>query len=233
MLYEKVKNLRNKIRENQPSIGSWIQLPSIGVANLMINAGYDWLCLDLEHGEIFEQDLASLVSLIQANGIPCFVRLRSKTIHEIRKVAEIGASGVFIPNVENIDEINLTYSNMVWPPRGERGIGYGRSNLYGQNFNTELESQIDPFIIPMIESKEAVKNIDSLSKSKKADGFFIGPYDLSASLGVTGDFNNETFLNALNKIESSMQKNNSKLGIHLVNPNPQELQKKLIQASKS
>ena len=72
-------------------------------SKLMIDAGYDWLCIDLEHGEIFEKDLFGMISLIQSNGIPCIVRVRSKTEHEYRKIAELGASGVIIPSIETTE----------------------------------------------------------------------------------------------------------------------------------
>ena len=154
MLSKKIKELRDKISRNEPNIGSWIQLPSLNTTKLMIDAGYDWLCIDLEHGEIFENNLFSLISLIQSNNIPCFVRVRSKTAHEFSKIAELGASGVFIPNISCSKDIDFAYDNLVWPPRGKRGIGFSTSNCFGQNFNKEYDNRIDPFIIPMIENQK-------------------------------------------------------------------------------
>jgi 2-dehydro-3-deoxyglucarate aldolase len=227
MLSDKIDLLRKKVGNNKPLIGSWLQLPSVSTAKLMIDAGYDWLCLDLEHGEIFESDLFPLINLIQSNGVPCFVRVRSKTAHEYRKIAELGASGVFIPDVKDKHEIDTAYCNFVWPPRGERGIGFSPSNEYGKKFNLEFQNLTDPFIFPMIESVQAIDSIDSLTNHTKVDAYFVGPYDLSASLGVTGDFKNEIFRNAISKIEKSIMKNNQNLGIHVVEPSMQELEQKI------
>jgi 2-dehydro-3-deoxyglucarate aldolase len=79
----------------------------------------------------------------------------------------------------------------------------------------------------MIESVQAIDSIDSLTNHTKVDAYFVGPYDLSASLGVTGDFKNEIFRNAISKIEKSIMKNNQNLGIHVVEPCMQELEQKI------
>ena len=227
MLNEKVIKIRRKIESQKASIGSWLQLPSLSTTKLMIDAGYDWLCIDLEHGEIFEKDLFGMISLIQSNGIPCIVRVRSKTEHEYRKIAELGASGVIIPSIETTEEIEFAYLNLVWPPRGSRGIGFSPSNAYGKKFEEELNNKVNPLIVPMIETLQAIKNIDLITKSKYADAFLIGPYDLSASLNAIGKFESKIFADTINSIEKKMTENKKTLGMHIVEPDKKALDTKI------
>ncbi len=222
----KINQIRKVLKKKLPCIGTFIQLADTNSAEIIIDNGYDWLAFDLEHGNISLSDLNNLIRVVDNSKSVPLVRLGSCSEYECKKVFEAGALGVIIPMVKNVENLNKIYEYSTWPPLGKRGVGYSRSNLYGKYFN-EYMTHISqkPIFIPMIENIECVDNLEELMKLEYVDAFFIGPYDLSASLKVPGDFKNITYTKTLNYIKKISKIYNKPLGIHLIEPNTKKLNK--------
>ena len=125
--------------------------------------------------------------------------------------------------VESADQLRSIISFCKWPPEGIRGVGFSRANLFGRNFNEYVKEAHNPLIIAMIENIKAVDELDRIIDENGLDAIFIGPYDLSASMGLTADFKNIKFINTLNKILDTCTKKNIPYGIHVVKPDLNEL----------
>ena len=224
--FNKIVTLRKKLKKNLTSIGTFIQLSDPNTAEIIVDNEYDWIAFDLEHGNINLSDLNNLMRVVDNSKSVPLVRLASSSELECKKVLESGALGVIIPMVKNKEQLNRIYNYCAWPPKGKRGVGYSRVNLYGKYFDKYSKKLSQkPIFVPMIENKESVENLEDLMNLSFVDAFFIGPYDLSASLKVTGNFKSKIYLDTIKYIKSISKKYKKPIGIHLIDPNIKELKK--------
>ena len=224
----KIIEILSKLKDGKPSIGGWMQIPSPEIAEIYGECGYDWVAIDMEHGSIDISNLPNLFRALELGNTLPVVRLRDKSVIGLRQVFEAGAAGIIIPNIEDDIEIKTIYQNSCWPPTGIRGVGFSRSNLYGKNFEGHKELAQRPLIVAMIESLNGVRNLGKIIKTGLVDALFIGPYDLSASLGVTGNFDSSEFKSCLEKIFIESKRYDMPIGIHVINPEERELKNALV-----
>lgn len=223
---DNLKKIRIKLKNSKTTIGTFMQINSSEIAEILSNTKFEWVALDMEHGTININDLNNIFRAIEINNKLPIVRLSSKNIIDCRKVLDYGACGVIIPIVENKLELENIIRNCKFPPHGSRGVAFIRSNNYGKEFDKYYNKLSKlKLIIAMIESVKGIENLDEILQTKFLDAIFIGPYDLSASLGCPGDFKNKIFIKALKKIKTECKKYNIPLGIHVVEPNRTNLQK--------
>jgi 2-dehydro-3-deoxyglucarate aldolase len=219
---EALKNLRNKLK-SKPSIGSWIQISNSTISEIIGNSGYDWAAVDLEHGQISHESLPDIFRSLELGSTLPIARLAEANTVDCKKVLDAGAVGIIIPKIESSKQFIEMRDAARWPPSGKRGVGFSRANLFGKYFNEySIESQ-NPFLVAMIESKKGLENIDEILKVKGLDAIFIGPYDLSASLGITGEFNSKIFINSISLIKEKCKNNKIPCGIHVVEPSLKDL----------
>jgi 2-dehydro-3-deoxyglucarate aldolase len=223
----KIQNLRNKLKNKEASIGSWIQISNASIAEIMGSAGYDWIAVDLEHGNISSENLPNLFRSLELGGTLPFARLSSVDKVESKKVLDAGAAGIIIPNILSPLQLTEIIRYSMWPPSGKRGVGFSRANLYGKNFNEYLDFAQTPVIIAMIEDYEAIQYLDEILKVKGLDAIFIGPYDLSASMNLTGEFENKQFIDCVDDIKTKCLIYKIPIGIHVVNPDIKLLEMKI------
>jgi 2-dehydro-3-deoxyglucarate aldolase len=218
-LEKKLKNLRNKLKNKKPSIGGWLQISNSSLTEIMGEYSYDWLALDMEHGSYSIGDLPNIFRSIELkNKIP-LVRLPNKRIEIISQILDAGSAGFIIPNIRTHQELNKIIKSSYLPPLGNRGVGFSRANMFGKNFINFRKSKTRPFIVAMVENLEAIKNLKKIVKTKGLDAILIGPYDLSASMKITGNFNHIKFLNAIKNIKIICKKAKIPFGIHVIEPN--------------
>ena len=226
---DKINKIKEKLKNNKTSIGTWMQIPSVVVAEIISDAGYDWIALDLEHGSISLNQLPELFNVIDKSQSAPLVRVAYADRINCSRVLDAGAAGLIIPMIKSRKQIDEVISFSCWPPKGKRGVGFSRANLYGKNFeNYQIEAQ-EPIIIAQIEHIEALDNLEDIISAKGLNSVFLGPYDLSASMGVTGDFENQKFKNAIKYFCETCKKFNFPYGIHIVKPNEIELKEKIKQ----
>lgn len=216
--------LRKKMEDGKSSVGSWLQLADGSVAEIMANAGYDWLVVDLEHGIINSESLVNLCRAIELHGTLPLVRLSGGGKAECKQALEAGAAGIILPMVTSCQDVENALDNCRWPPLGTRGVGFSRSNMFGEYFEESKYIAASPLFVPMIENVQAVDDLDNICSLDGVDALFIGPYDLSASLGCLGDFESSTFKNVIEKILKKGIEYDVPVGMHVVDPNPIKLQ---------
>ncbi len=217
--------LRSKLSSKTSSIGSWIQINSSDVAELMSHSKYDWLVIDMEHGSISFSDLPNLIRSIELGGAMPLVRVPEINERYCKAAMDAGAYGLILPMVKSAEDIIQAINFSCWPPKGKRGVGFSRANMYGKYFEEYKKLSQKPFIVAQIENKKAFEDLDQILQIKDLDSIMIGPYDLAASLGKKVDFESKIFKNMINKILSLSKKFNMPCGIHQVKPNEKQLKK--------
>ncbi len=213
-----IDRLRAKLAAGGCSIGSWMQIPSGSVAEILGQAGYDWVAIDMEHGSISTHQLPELFRALELGGTLPLVRLAHGHAKDCKRALDAGAGGVIVPMVESATQLSQIYEACCWPPKGTRGVGFSRANVFGKNFEAyALEAQ-SPLVIAQIEHIRAVEGINPILETAGLDAILIGPYDLSASLGITGQFEHPLFLSALKQIVHCCKEKAIPCGIHVVEP---------------
>ncbi|MGE3974365.1 MAG: HpcH/HpaI aldolase/citrate lyase family protein [Bdellovibrionales bacterium] len=221
--------LKEKLLNHKATVGSWVSLGHPAIVEIMCKAGFEWVVIDLEHSVIDLFTCENLIRTARLSGTPALVRLTSNDPQQIKRVMDAGASGVIVPMVKTGEDVKLTIDSVYYPPQGKRGVGLARAQGYGasfQEYKSSLERQ-EPVIIVQIEHIEAVRNISAILSHELVDGFMVGPYDLSGSLGTPGDFENPQYKQAIDEILAMGKKLKKSSGIHLVEPSVEELGQKI------
>lgn len=219
----KIAEIRNKLKQGQHSIGSWMQIPSAAVGEIMGDAGYDWIAVDLEHGSMGTAQLTDLFRSLEVGNTLPIVRLAQGSLKDAKSALDAGAGGIIIPMVESASQLKEVIDWSCWPPAGKRGVGFSRANLFGKYFEAYREEAQKPLIIAQIEHIRAVDTIDEILAVNGLDAIMIGPYDLTASMGITAEFTHPDFLAARKRILDACKKSGIAAGLHIVQPEPAEL----------
>ncbi len=213
------KVLKRKLRDSEVTIGSWITLGHPAIAEIMAKAGFDWLVVDLEHSTIGIDTAGDLIRTIDLCGVAPLVRLTSNDPDQIKRVMDAGAHGIVVPMVNTSAEAARAVAATRYAPAGSRGVGLARAQGYGVNFQDYLKWQSDgPVVIVQIEHKDAIDQLEEILTVPGVDGFIIGPYDLSCSMGIPGQFEQAEFISAMTHIRETGQRLGCSAGLHIVEP---------------
>ena len=186
---------------------TWQQIPSPLVSEIMCQ-GYDGVVLDTEHGCYNLENLCACIQVIKSNQKKCLVRLTEVSKTMIRYCLDTGVDGLIFSTVETIEQCNKIIEFSCYAPRGRRGLGLVRQNMWGEK---DLVSN-DPILIPQIESKAGIDLLKEICEFN-FDYYLIGPYDLSLSINFPGQFDNPEFLCYINKIKETIPR--GKLAVHI------------------
>jgi 2-dehydro-3-deoxyglucarate aldolase len=222
-----MKLLKQRLQNKELTIGSWITIGNTTIAEILANAGFDWLVVDLEHTTISLDQAGELIRTISLSGVPSLVRLTNNDANQIKRVMDAGAEGIIVPMVNNEGDAIKAVAATRYPPLGVRGVGLARAQRYGAAFKEYLSWQEDkgsgPVVVVQIEHIDAVENLEKILNVDGVDAFIIGPYDLSCSMGIPGEFNNPKFKEIMNVIIKVGNKLNAISGLHVVEPDIDKL----------
>lgn len=201
------------------TIGSWLTLNSSSIAEIMADAGFDWLCVDLEHTITDYAEAQQLIIAIQSKGLKAFVRVGENNVRIIKRILDAGADGIIVPSVNSAAEARKAVDAVKYPPHGKRGVGLARAQNYGFGFEQYRDVKIkDIKLIAQIEHIKAIQELDAIIQTDGIDGTFIGPYDLSGSLGKPGQWDESEVKEALRIYEETALKYKKWMGFHVVPP---------------
>jgi 2-dehydro-3-deoxyglucarate aldolase len=201
------------------SLGSWISLGHPSIAEVMADAGFDWLCIDLEHSVTDYFEAQQLIIAIQGKGLKAFVRVGENNARIIKRILDAGADGIIVPSVNSAVEALMAVKSVKYPPAGNRGVGLARAQGYGFNFDSYRDIKTkDIILIVQIEHINAINELDDILNIDGVDGTFIGPYDLSGSLGKPGQWDEPEVVQALKIYEETAKKYDKLVGFHVVPP---------------
>jgi 2-keto-3-deoxy-L-rhamnonate aldolase RhmA len=221
-------SLKTKLKNNSLTIGSWLTIGHTSIIEIMATAGFDWLTIDMEHSAITLDKAQELILAIQSKDMDALVRVGKNDELIIKQVMDAGADGVIVPMVCSKDDAERAVASVKYPPFGKRGVGLARAQNYGIGFNEYKEwLNNDSIVIAQIEHKKAVENIEEIISVDGIDGIIIGPYDMSASYGFTGELDNEILLNAILTVEKACKAADFALGYHIIKSNHIEVQEKI------
>ena len=223
-----MNGLKNKLRNNQLTIGSWVTLGHQGIVEIMCTGGFDWLTLDLEHSVIELSQAQHLIAHIKNNGTTALVRVSKNEEVVIKRVMDAGADGVIVPMINSKTDAIQAVNYVKYPPQGKRGVGLARAQQYGIGFDKYKEwLNESSIIIAQIEHIEAVNNIEEILQVDGIDGIIIGPYDLSGSMGYPGEYQREDVKAAIRRVEDACIAINKPLGFHVIQPDYQLVLEKI------
>jgi len=222
------KNLKKKLKNNNLTIGSWITIGHPSIPEILSNAGFEWLTIDMEHNSIDKSMMQNLISVIQSKNIAALVRVNKNEEVTIKHALDAGADGIIIPMVNNKEDAMRAIEYAKYPPIGKRGVGLSRAQNYGYDFEDYKKWQEENLvIIAQIEHIEGVNNLKEIIEVEGIDAIIIGPYDLSGSLGYPGDFSKPELQMALNNVIKTCKTSNFPLGYHVVDPDPELVKLKI------
>jgi len=220
--------IKAALKSKKVTIGSWITLAHTAVAEIMAKSGFEWLAIDMEHSVIGIQDIEPLIQTIEASGCVPLVRLWSNDPVLAKRVMDAGAYGVIVPGVNSGKDAEKAVSSVKYPPDGERGVGLYRAQGFGVKFEEYKKSvNKESLVIAQIEHKQAVENIAEIASVTGIDGVMIGPYDISASLGVAGELDHPLVKQAQQKVLAAAKKAKISAGIHVVYPSLEEVKNRV------
>jgi 2-dehydro-3-deoxyglucarate aldolase/4-hydroxy-2-oxoheptanedioate aldolase len=194
-------------------VGTLITIPSAEVAEILAGMNFDWLFIDTEHSPFNAWGAQSILQAAD-HSCPCVIRVPANDQVWIKKALDIGADGIIAPQVNTAPEAEDIVRMCKYPPEGTRGVGIGRAHQYGLGFNDYMERANNQIaVILQVESAQALKNIAEIVKVRGIDAIFIGPYDLSASLGKMGQLTDPKVEQAMETIAQACKNAGIRLGI--------------------
>ncbi len=204
-----------KWRAGEQTISGWLSLANTHSAEMLANAGFDWLCVDLQHGLLDYGDLRHMLPAISTTATTPIVRVSGNHPAEIMKVLDAGALGVIVPLINTRAEALTAISACRYPPQGARSFGPIRAALYGgPGYAAEANDEIA--CIAMIETREGLENLESIVTTPGLGGVYIGPNDLALALGLPprGDTDNPIHREAVSRILDACKRHRVPAGIH-------------------
>jgi 4-hydroxy-2-oxoheptanedioate aldolase len=204
-----------KLRAGQPAIGGWLSVPSSFSAEIMANQGFDWLCVDTQHGAI---DFTTALPMIQAISltptIP-FVRVPWNEPSIIMKYLDAGAYGIIVPMIETKADAEAAVWATRYPPQGMRSSGPFRATLYaGSDYQDHANQEL--LLAVMIETPKALENLEEIASVPGIDVLYIGPSDLSQALGLGPRYNadNSKHAETVTRIREVCERHGVIPGVH-------------------
>jgi 4-hydroxy-2-oxoheptanedioate aldolase len=215
----KTNHVRAKLRQGQPSIGTWLTLPDPLAARMMARVGFDWLTVELEHTPTNLETAATIFAIVSASGSVPLVRVPWNTVENIKRVLDTGAWGIVVPMVNSRAEAEAAVAAARYAPQGNRSIG---GQLHAVNFETDpatyySRANDEILVVLMIEHVKAIEAADEIVSVPGVDVVFIGPNDLHHSLGKPPCFESDdpAFTDALAHVLKMARKHGVAPGIHV------------------
>jgi 2-dehydro-3-deoxyglucarate aldolase len=211
-------DFKTRLRARKPLFGVLLSLPSPEMTEIMADAGFDWLFIDMEHGLLGFQDVQRM---IQAAGerCPCLVRVSQNEPNLIAKALDTGAAGLIFPHVNSAAEAAACVRAAMYPPAGARSVGIARAQGFGTRVQDSIETANDRLVlVAQAEHFEAARAIEDIAAVPGLDAVFIGPFDLSASLNRPGRISHPSVRDAIGRIRAGCAARKVPCGLFVRDP---------------
>ena len=217
-----MESLKSRLRSGDTLLGCFLSMGDALAAEIMARAGYDWTLVDLEHGAGGEREALYQIQAASGSGAAPVVRIESIRRQRAHRVLDLGAQGIMFPHIDDAEAARHAVAGMRYPPDGVRGVAFSnRACHFGSNFRPYLDSVKETLVgIMQIESPEAVANVNEIAATDGVDVLFVGPSDLSHSLGILQQFDHPLFCEAIDRVADAAAKHGKSTGILL--PKPEE-----------
>ena len=193
-------DFRARLTRGETLLGTMVTLSTAATAEILTSLGFDWLFIDCEHGAIETPELATILQAV-GHRIACIVRVPEAAETPIKRVLDLGAHGIIVPQVNTAEQAANVVRWSRYAPEGERGVGLARAHGYGLKFREYLSAaNREIAVIVQAEHARAVENIDAIVRVPGVDAILLGPYDLSASLGKMGQIDAPEVVAAIGRV---------------------------------
>jgi 2-keto-3-deoxy-L-rhamnonate aldolase RhmA len=215
-----------RLRARDLLVGTIVSVDSVAVMEVVASSGLDWIFIEAEHAPI---GMAALERLIMAAGTtPCLVRLPNHETTWIKRALDLGAAGIIVPQVNTVGEAKAIANAARFTPQGERGLGVCRANAYGDAVGEYLGSaNTGTAVLVQAEHVDAVDNASAIASVDGIDGVFVGPYDLSASMGLPGQLDHAEVNDAIEYVRQAFAATGKPAGYFSIEPD--EVKKRIGQ----
>lgn len=229
-MFEAASALKRRMHDREPVIGTWITLGHAGIAEICADAGFDWLVIDMEHSAISISEAADLIRTISLSGGVPLVRVPDHSPTLIKRVMDAGAAGVIVSTVNTAEQAAAVVSAVKYPAMGTRGVGLARAQEYGLGFETYKAWQEEgSIVVVQIEHVDGVANIDAICATPGLDGVFVGPYDLSGSMGMPGALSDPRVEAGVASVAKAAIAAGISAGYHVVPRIPEQVAERIAQ----
>jgi len=193
--------IKKKLGNNGSAIGAWISSGSPNLVDLLRKLDFDWFVFDMEHSAITIETVGRMVQVLNGSAITPLVRVGQIDQALLKIVLDTGAQGVVVPLVNTVEEAERAVRFCKYPPQGVRGVAATKASDYGMSLSSYIRSANDETtIIAQIETPQAVENIDEIVAVKGIDVAFVGPSDLTMTMGLMDDRSNPKVTEAMLKV---------------------------------
>jgi 2-keto-3-deoxy-L-rhamnonate aldolase RhmA len=211
-----VSGLKAMARTKSPKFGHFIvEFATPGIGHIMKSAGCDFTLFDLEHSGFGFETVKSALRYFEAADLPAIVRVPSREYHHIARAMDMGAEGLMLPMVGNVDEVRHIVNSMKYHPEGRRGVALQvahdryRPGAVAEKFTAANERTT---LFCQIETAEGVENAEAMAAIDGVDCLWVGHFDLSVSLGIPGQFDHKDFKRAIARTIAATKKHGKALG---------------------
>lgn len=216
------------LQQGRPALGAWVMIGHPTVAEIFAGEDFDWIGVDMEHTATELADLHRLALAVKGTGCELFVRMPSCDPHRAKQYLDTGATGLIVPLVNTPEQARQAVAMATFPPTGIRGAAFSRASDFGRNFAGYFASHNDRVtVVVMLEHVQAVENADAILATPGLDATLIGPYDLSASMGLAGQLDHPDVLAAQQSLLDACRRHSVPAGIHVVPPDGPKIRQQL------
>lgn len=200
-----MNSFKEKVNKHEKPIGIFADMASSYAVECLGRTGFDYVIIDNEHSPVEAETSAELIRAAELGGLTPFCRVREISRPAILKLLDVGAQGLIVPNVNSVDDVKALVSYCKYAPVGNRGFCPSRKDGWGNDLELSVADTMKYFngevlLIPQCETVGALEAIEEIAAMDGVDGIFIGPFDLSISMGMPGDFSNPVFQAALKRV---------------------------------
>ena len=210
-------SLNLQCRTREPKFGHFVvEFATPGIGHILKNAGCDFVLFDTEHSGFGFETMKSALRYLDAARLPVIVRVPSKAYDQMARAADMGAEGIMVPMVYTADEARELVANIKYPPAGRRGVALGIAHdayATSGNVGERLSAANERIrLFAQIETEAGARNADAIAAVDGVDCLWVGHFDLTASLGIAGQFDHPLFLKAIDDVAKACRKHGKALG---------------------
>jgi 4-hydroxy-2-oxoheptanedioate aldolase len=215
-----MKNLKQRLRSGETLAGCFLNLGSPLTAEIMGRAGFDFAVIDLEHGGGTEADVLPQLQALEATGAGVIVRVESHERQRAHRVLDLGAEGIMFPRVDSPADAQKAVAGLRYPPAGVRGVAVAnRACGFGTTQREYFAATPTTLLgVVQIESEAALGAVEAIAAVEGADVLFVGPMDLTQSLGIFGQFDHPRYAAALEAVSTAARRHGKSLGVLMGKP---------------
>lgn len=197
--------LKTKLLNGEKPLGIFFDTASVFIMECLGRTGFDFVIIDNEHSPVEAESSADFIRAAESCGLTPLCRVRETSRPAILKLLDVGAQGLIVPNVSSVEQVREIINYAKYYPLGERGFCPSRKDGWGFDIPGGVPAVMEHFnretlLIPQCETVGALECIEAITALDGVDGIFVGPYDLSISMGIPGDFSNPVFQAAVQRI---------------------------------